>query len=720
MENHPDDPLWLLVARFVKTIPEGAAAGTYPKDIFLARTAFQSFVEIHGTDQFGYLLPILSAHQRISAILLSYWLKSLSILGALESLLDSFQYLHEQTFLGRDWDRFPGKIYHEELRDLCRREFFLGQGAPKTERSGFSLAQRTNLCEMRAQSLACTWAYELSLTHADISVVRSPPKQRLLGELKEQLRLAHKNVTSPILDVCAWIDKTNLVHKPRYLWDVYKRCLIETNGQEFRYTAISHTWGRARVFGECASVCGLPQGWLVPRNTWFSVETLPQLLSQLPGHPRHIWLDLLCIPQNEDFLCSTIRSEEISRQASIFHNAFNTVVWFHEVEHWRKLESVITLACTLMLSSPYLDFEPSSDHLKSLENSMSELYNPITGEISAWFTSLWTLQELYLRPGMVICDKNFRTCYNMGQGGSAEGTLPITLVDLAAIPIAFRHKEKRLSSLDDITIYGNVDNIFFMSRRMLLNQAIQRKYTCKSPVEAIMSAAGATDWYTEGADELAESLVGGRYPAAFVEELRTKMGHGLFFTMESKYLFSSQDFGRESTRFIHGCQHCLGPSEKPSESLGTLLPFCKDMDYDPQSRESVEVQYEDLRTLKQWQILACGAVRVRKAVIFGSTASLPEYPLSCLFNVIEAEQFYDSQNSDDQDDRHDLRTWLEGYMPERQNYAVAVRRGPGGWEGAVLKETREGVLIKVGWFRRLKVTDRHTSIKPTAVDWTIL
>ena len=135
---------------------------------------------------------------------------------------------------------------------------------------------------------------------------------------------------SEVGDTCSWLKDKDVYHVfPRFLWNIESRRTVDTQAEQtdfsqIEYTCVSHTWGRFRIPGRGVSITGCP--WEVPRNTHFCAENLPQMLLSAwrSGRLRteYLWLDLLCIPQSDDFTRDTeyasLVESEIDRQAGIF------------------------------------------------------------------------------------------------------------------------------------------------------------------------------------------------------------------------------------------------------------------------------------------------------------------------------------------------------------------------------------------------------------------
>lgn len=235
--------------------------------------------------------------------------------------------------------------------------------------------------------------------------------------------------TVPSVTPCPWLNIDSGM--PYFLWDKIKRrtVKVEQLSENPAYTTISHTWGRGekRVGDEVIKthVDGL-EAWEVPENTIFNVTQLPLILSRVPTQTRFVWFDLLCIPQDR----SERARKEIAKQAVIFRNAKYGLVWLNDVHSWDGIKSAVTWMSLIFL-------EMSEDQAREAQSKSHPISTaaPSTGLFarkninnaqivrddlrpSGWFTSLWTLQEVCMRPDMLLCNSNWEllsvgTCYLM-------------------------------------------------------------------------------------------------------------------------------------------------------------------------------------------------------------------------------------------------------------------------------------------------------------------
>jgi Heterokaryon incompatibility protein (HET) len=378
----------------------------------------------------------------------------------------------------------------------------------------------------------------------------------------------------PNVDPCPWLSED--ADLPFYLWDRKTLRTVETASlsERPRYTAISHTWGRweKKQTGTVkkARVPGVDD-WEVPENTKFEVSSLPMNLSQVPTSTRFIWLDLVCIPQDR----SPRAIDEIARQAIIFRNAEHCIIWLNNVQSWEGLRSTITWMSLVFPDVDNKDLQGQQDATSTTsqirQGACTGLFDPyaLAPDISrkdmmpcGWFTSLWTLQELCLRPDMWLCNRNWELlsagleeipvamnilialtgeCLRVLQEGatwarlfSSETNQP--LFDITISNLSPEHLFGSLSRRHDLHIgflelfelfsRTGLDELLHMHHRHVLNLASVR--FCKEKrAEAIMSVLGASDWFaaSRGTER---NLVLGQYPLEFVREIAAALGASFF------------------------------------------------------------------------------------------------------------------------------------------------------------------------------------------------
>lgn len=197
-----------------------------------------------------------------------------------------------------------------------------------------------------------------------------------------------------------------LLHVPSLTSYEWQPGNIYGSVKEPEYNAITYTWGRWKLQDQPSpkrpDVAALPIAgitWSIPRvdPAHFTAHQLEQALKKTAGlQPLHaqwqarkrvdfVWLDVACIDQRASEPSS---AAEIGRQAAIFRGAQNACVWYTTLE---MVTMVRTMAAFMNLSE--------TDDPSIAEDVVRFLSDP-------WFTSLWTLQEAFLRPNAFLLDKD--------------------------------------------------------------------------------------------------------------------------------------------------------------------------------------------------------------------------------------------------------------------------------------------------------------------------
>lgn len=156
------------------------------------------------------------------------------------------------------------------------------------------------------------------------------------------------------------------------------------------YSIISYTWGRWHVDeGSRLEVDGID--WKVPAlKEAFTVEEFHRVLVKAGERTGGIvWVDIACIDQ----LDNAVKMDEIGRQAGIFQNAEFAYVWLWTLP-----------ATSLKASVDSLRIVPGAGRIQekirgcdevAIMSELLQAVNLILGDW--WFSSLWTLQEAFLR-----------------------------------------------------------------------------------------------------------------------------------------------------------------------------------------------------------------------------------------------------------------------------------------------------------------------------------
>lgn len=440
----------------------------------------------------------------------------------------------------------------------------------------------------------------------------------------------------PEIETCQWLEsgQSEDGNLPHYLWDVIGQRTVETASLGYFpvYTAISHTWGRwIRQTEAPINLVGVP--WAIPQNSRFDIEDLPKILARVPTKTLFVWFDLVCIPQDR----SSIAIREIARQAIIFKNAENSVAWLNDVVGFQTLGSLMRWHVLQLLefSEGGTDDQNSQTIMKAawerVEGQQSGLLESRNDPLdmdkvtpNAWFTSLWTLQEIALRPDMWLCsrDWSYLTC---------DGASPLPFSGLITIqnecfkrtsllerlgPLYKSNEKTRVSehlALMEFVSFRyltGLDKLPTLSRAGILTLGDRRECS-ERRAEAIMSVLGATQWYEnaiskqDGSNilyrEQTDALVLGKYPLTFVNEIRANIPDE-FFNSVINY-----NIGREPEGGIYA-----------RSGTGTMLPFGIGISYFAQN-PFVELDLPRCHdSVKSWKVIGSGAVKIPQVCLISS------------------------------------------------------------------------------------------------------
>lgn len=178
--------------------------------------------------------------------------------------------------------------------------------------------------------------------------------------------------------------------------------------EEPRYNALSYTWGRWEI-GESVEphVRGLRVNeiqWLTPRirpSHFTNGEILDTVkaasVNAGSSSTDFLWLDIACIDQRPSSLENAI---EVGRQAIIFRHARAVFVWLTSFESKSSFSELNNKAIEAMglyqnharLEQVLQSLAPKDDFLEVMDEQLQRLRK------DPWCSSLWTLQEAFLRP----------------------------------------------------------------------------------------------------------------------------------------------------------------------------------------------------------------------------------------------------------------------------------------------------------------------------------
>ena len=194
------------------------------------------------------------------------------------------------------------------------------------------------------------------------------------------------------------------------------------------YSILSYTWGRWQVAdGNPALVVrGVP--WRIPTidEQHFSAMQLQKVIwnislgEQSEDEERKsivfVWIDVACIDQENE----RIKAIEIGRQAAIFANAKSVYIWLSHLD-----EAELQLCDeTLYDSSETLLSAEGNEARDTVEDnawieSLVQLLEVLLRD--PWYTSLWTLQEMFLRTDAVILSKSSNLIKRKAGNGNPLG-----------------------------------------------------------------------------------------------------------------------------------------------------------------------------------------------------------------------------------------------------------------------------------------------------------
>lgn len=175
------------------------------------------------------------------------------------------------------------------------------------------------------------------------------------------------------------------------------------------YNILSYTWGRfMSPDGEALPIQNV--AWNIPKvhPDHFTADAFRAVIQRVAlgledeedEKCQHIWLDIACINQKdpEEML------EEIGRQAAIFNKARHCFIWLNQTS-----TDLLTTMVKLWASSFYVDFYNDFERTEGLDLVKKWPAQHREFLSDPWFTSLWTLQEAFLRPDALILSRETNT-----------------------------------------------------------------------------------------------------------------------------------------------------------------------------------------------------------------------------------------------------------------------------------------------------------------------
>ncbi|KAL2831368.1 hypothetical protein BJY01DRAFT_254267 [Aspergillus pseudoustus] len=559
--------------------------------------------------------------------------------GALEELASEqdLPFLHEVRkrhdapieTIDDDWYELVENGYHRNLGRLYYNELHPSATLAELELSRNSAGRLAGRDRIGLHALIHVTPYTTGSTPGPCAF--SPTKRNL------------KDFPRPIpaiVSPCRWLgsrqDDDGL---PWYLWDI-KLCrtvrTAEICQQRIQYAIVSHTWGRLRDGCATERVRGVP--WRVPRITCYNVKQLPQMIRDAGFSESYIWLDLFCIPQEMSVAWQLeICKAELPRQLAIFSNSSTAVIWLNDVSGWDNTRSP---AAWLGLKYLSLDLGGSASFVgipgveEALGVAARSASCPCDLDVTkrksigaddgaqetippAWLTSLWTLQEITIRPDMILLDKHWRP---LAIGNKLLITLDnlISLVGEVSRPPDAPEGVATLVSVHD-------QHMRSLGQEVRLSPLVlgARRVSTSPRAPAIMSAVGATKWFSGRtlqqfqSPEEADQLVLGSYPLDFVEEVCNLSGAAFFSCWTNIATFAT-----------HGDTRMEPAPGYPLR--GTMLPFMpipvdqRDGDVSPNPDLSQDADHPSVRS---WQVQRDGSVTLPTVALVSSNSI--ELQVSC-------------------------------------------------------------------------------------------
>ena len=460
--------------------------------------------------------------------------------------------------------------------------------------------------------------------------------------LKDPYGFESSSITATI-EPCPWLHPDLEDTGPRFLWSIASNRTIDTNKLEYlpKYCVVSHTWGRWRCKTDTRKLNVEIEGvdWSVPilPAKLFDVTTLPEVLRRFAKlvDLEYVWFDLVCIPQVDvGHNLYPLKQQEVRNQATIFRRAHRGIMWSHDISDWHSIQLAIhwlalgavaenappdvasdisilrqgvgaicagfgkhgarppPVACSITGSTLHQGlYPPPKSNVKDLSNLLEPSCRDPSAELNyiapaVWFTSLWTLQEVILRPDMLLCNRNFellsldwgllrnhqfwgwayapisklRSPNKTIQGwrdanpdwkaraakgqtvrnplglkhlrSNGDFTLPIAwdcIPALVALDKSLVAQDESTKPPPNVTRLERMLSHFYLKDMSTLTRA--GILSMANRAQAIMSVLGTTKWFLAGETPQYSpepDLVLGTYPLDFLQELLQEIG-GLFF-----------------------------------------------------------------------------------------------------------------------------------------------------------------------------------------------
>ncbi|KAI4600083.1 hypothetical protein KJ359_001185 [Pestalotiopsis sp. 9143b] len=631
----------------------------------------------------------------------------------------------------KDISSYHNALHHLFLTELCGEEL-----------------DYENRLEFLKDASVIAAAERIAYTCLDYTIARldtdkSGDTSSLSSEAGRKLRECVKCIPATV-DACHWLTDQAPLHEPQgsrsglphYLWDIEKRCTVavaDIIDSPMRYGIISHTWGRWRQ-DNSVKVDGVP--WLVPSLSRYDVRGIPQMIHDAGFPEPYVWIDLFCIPQE---MATTWQAEickqELPRQAAIFQNAATAVVWLSDIDDWSAIDPIISwLSLEYMSAHSMLEYDRAFDIASAREVIREQASSSDGLSISTiekdgnvrqgppgWFTSLWTLQEVMMRPDMILVDRNWLPLLAGDCLAIDMDSLAVLLSQSASGTWRMTVPEALPKGVEDFTIVMNstgMSNLYYSGELTALIVGRTRVST-SSRAPAIMSVLGATKWF-EGQElkqfqtqEEQDYMVCGLYPLVFVEEVRDRVGAAFFTCWNQPATWRT-------------CVGGPGDEVQIVSLVGTMLPFMPISETQTQrgvySKMTMR-RLPDHPSIAGWEIHADGSVFLPEVGIMASTVAnrTENYeirPLSCIV-LSNDPQDTTTMNAIFKED-----VVLQDWISVKAGEAHAICTATNGFmvQGVILhRALAQGPYVKAGTFESLDTLERlPISIPPTtSSNWLV-
>lgn len=177
----------------------------------------------------------------------------------------------------------------------------------------------------------------------------------------------------------------------------------EYNGvREPDYWVLSYTWGRFQAEAGSTAIRIHNLQWDIPpiKPEHFSVDELQGVMSWIGKRADFLWIDIACIDQ----LDRARQMYEIGRQAAIFNCATLACIWMTRLGH-REMQNAVSA----LMDGELVGLCTRGTSKRTDEEDIRLLRNVVFGletlSRDPWFSSLWTLQELVIRPDAVLLSR---------------------------------------------------------------------------------------------------------------------------------------------------------------------------------------------------------------------------------------------------------------------------------------------------------------------------